>query len=165
MGTQQVLLIVLSVIIIGIAVAVGITMFSTQYSSSNREALKADLVTFAARAIAFYKTPASMAGGGSGNPGFGTSYNNYGFNTWLGFPRNAWGYSTSYRNDNGFFQTRQYGTVHQAQIYCLGRAKGQNPNSLPWPWEGAPASCKGNVQLILNIYADQDPPYTITVTN
>ncbi|MCK4357538.1 MAG: hypothetical protein KAW92_02105 [Candidatus Cloacimonetes bacterium] len=165
MGTQQVLLIVLAIIIVGAAVAVGITMFGKQSSSANIDALKADLMNIAANSMSFYKTPAGMAGGGSGNPGFGTSYTNYGFNTWLGFPRLPLYYYGSYSNDNGFFVTRQYGSVHEAQIYCLGRAKGQNPSSKPWPFADAPESCRGNVQLILNIYADRNPPYRITVTN
>ncbi|MCK4357539.1 MAG: hypothetical protein KAW92_02110 [Candidatus Cloacimonetes bacterium] len=165
MGTQQVLLIVLAVIIVGVAVAVGITMFSTQSSSSNREALKADLMNIAAESLSWYKTPAGMAGGGNGNPGFGNHWNNASCDIWKGFPRYCNGYTDSYRNDNGFFCTRFYGNGAAAQIYCLGRAKGQNPTSLPWPWAGAPESCRGNVQLTLNIYADRDPPYRITVNN
>ena len=166
MGTQQVLLIVLAIIIVGAAVAVGITMFSKQSSSANIDALKADLMIIAANAISFYKTPAGMAGGGSGNPGFGTSQYNYACNTWLGFPRNvSGGYSTSYRNDNGFFVTRFYGTVHQAQIYCMGRAKGQNPSYVnPYFWS-VPESVRGNVSLALNIFADRNPPYSIIVNN
>ncbi len=39
MGTQQILLIVLSVIIVGIAVAVGITMFNQQAENSNQKCL------------------------------------------------------------------------------------------------------------------------------
>nr|MBC8383659.1 hypothetical protein [Candidatus Cloacimonadota bacterium] len=48
MGTQQILLIVLSVIIVGIAVAVGITMFNAQSVNSNRNACIADMNNFAA---------------------------------------------------------------------------------------------------------------------
>ena len=165
MGTQQVLLIVLAIIIVGAAVAVGITMFGKQSSSANIDALKADLMNIARNAISFYKTPAGMAGGGSGNPGFGVTAYNFSCNAWLGFSRYTTAYSNSYRNDNGFFCVRYYGNVHQAQIYCLGRAKGQDPSSLPWPWASAPSSCRGNVRLTLNMYADRDPPYTITVNN
>ena len=165
MGTQQVLLIVLSVIIVGVAVAVSITMFSKQSSSSNREALKADLMNYAAQTLAWYKVPAGMAGGGNGNPGFGNTSYNLNCNTWLGFPRYCHYYGSSYRNDNGFFCSRFYGNGAAVQIYCLGRAKGQNPNSLPWPFEDAPESFRGNVRLTLNIYADQDPKYRIIVNN
>lgn len=65
MGTQQILLIVLSVIIVGIAVAVGITMFNQQAFNSNRNACMSDLNMFASQAQAFYKTPTSHGGAGS----------------------------------------------------------------------------------------------------
>ncbi len=62
---QQILLIVLSVIIVGAAVAVGITMFSTQAINSNRSAVLSDMNTFAASALAYFKTPTNLAGAGS----------------------------------------------------------------------------------------------------
>lgn len=65
MGTQQILLIVLSVIIVGIAVAVGITMFNQQAVNSNRNACIADMNNFAAQAMAWYRTPATHGGAGS----------------------------------------------------------------------------------------------------
>jgi len=64
MGTQQILLIVLSVIIVGIAVAVGISMFNTQSAAADQQAVNADLQSFAAQVIAYLKTPTSMGGGG-----------------------------------------------------------------------------------------------------
>jgi len=64
MGMQQILLIVLSVIIVGVAVAVGITMFKSQAVSSNRQAVIADINTLAGQALGFYKTPESFGGGG-----------------------------------------------------------------------------------------------------
>jgi hypothetical protein len=71
MGTQQILLIVLSVIIVGVAVAVGITMFATQATNSNRQALVGELQNLGAAAMQYYKTPAGQGGGGAGTPGFG----------------------------------------------------------------------------------------------
>ena len=65
MGTQQILLIVLSVIIVGIAVAVGITMFNAQATNSNRQAVMSDMNNLASSCFAFYKTPASHGGAGS----------------------------------------------------------------------------------------------------
>ena len=50
MGQQQLLLIVLSVIIVGIAVVVGIQMFGASAASSNLEAVTSDLLHLAARA-------------------------------------------------------------------------------------------------------------------
>ena len=65
MGTQQILLIVLSVIIVGIAVAVGITMFNAQATNSNRQAIMGDMNNLASSALAFYKTPTTHGGGGN----------------------------------------------------------------------------------------------------
>ncbi|MDA3813064.1 MAG: hypothetical protein PF570_02300 [Candidatus Cloacimonetes bacterium] len=65
MGTQQILLIVLSVIIVGIAVAVGITMFNAQAVNSNRQAIMGDMNNLASASLAFYKTPLTHGGGGN----------------------------------------------------------------------------------------------------
>lgn len=64
MGQQQLLLIILGVIIVGIAVAVGITMFKTNAVSANRDAVVNDLTNLAARAQQFYRRPVSLGGGG-----------------------------------------------------------------------------------------------------
>ncbi len=63
MGTQQILLIVLSVIIVGIAVAVGISMFNSQAVNANRQAIVSDMNNFGAQAMAYYRSPASHGGG------------------------------------------------------------------------------------------------------
>jgi Tfp pilus assembly protein PilE len=63
MGQQQLLLIILGVIVVGIAVAVGITMFTDNAISANRDAVTNDLVNLASRAQQFYRRPASMGGG------------------------------------------------------------------------------------------------------
>ncbi|MCK4957487.1 MAG: hypothetical protein KAS49_07605 [Candidatus Cloacimonetes bacterium] len=62
MGTQQILLIVLSVIIVGVAVSVGIQMFNTQKDSGAMQAIATDLQSFGAQLIAFENTPSSMGG-------------------------------------------------------------------------------------------------------
>jgi Tfp pilus assembly protein PilE len=63
MGQQQLLLIILGVIVVGIAVAVGITMFQDNAVSANRDAVTNDLVNLAARAQQFYRRPAALGGG------------------------------------------------------------------------------------------------------
>ena len=65
MGQQQLLLIVLSVIIVGIAVVVGINMFSASAASANLEAVTSDLLNLAARAQQYYVKPTGMGGGGN----------------------------------------------------------------------------------------------------
>jgi Tfp pilus assembly protein PilE len=64
MGQQQLLLIILGVIVVGIAVAVGITMFSDSAISANRDALTNDLVNLASRAQQYFRRPAALGGGG-----------------------------------------------------------------------------------------------------
>ena len=65
MGQQQLLLIVLGVIIVGIAVAVGITMFAGGAAQANFNAVMNDLQKIAADAQGWYRTPASLGGGGN----------------------------------------------------------------------------------------------------
>ena len=70
MGQQQLLLIVLGVIIVGIAIAVGISMFKSNAQSSNRDQVINDLNNLAAKAQQYYRKPTSMAGGGQSFVGF-----------------------------------------------------------------------------------------------
>ena len=65
MGQQQLLLIILGVIIVGIAIAVGIALFGSASVSSNKDALVNDLQNIAADAYQFKSRPQTM-GGGSG---------------------------------------------------------------------------------------------------
>jgi hypothetical protein len=64
MGTQQLLLIVLGVIIVGIAVVVGINIFGTNAEQANKDAITQDCLRLAAAAQGFYRKP-SMLGGGN----------------------------------------------------------------------------------------------------
>ena len=63
MGQQQLLLIVLGVIIVGIAVVVGINVFTASSVNSNRDAVIADLTTLASMAQQYYRKPIAMGGG------------------------------------------------------------------------------------------------------
>ena len=65
MGQQQLLLIILGVIIVGIAVAVGITMFQDNAVDQNRSAVIADLTTLSAKAQQYYAKPTTLGGGGN----------------------------------------------------------------------------------------------------
>ena len=70
MGQQQLLLIVLSVIIVGVAVSVGVNMFQSGAVDANRQALVSDVVNYAAKAQRHYRTPEALAGGGQNFDGF-----------------------------------------------------------------------------------------------
>ncbi len=63
MGQQQLLLIILGVIIVGIAIAVGLSLFSAQSVQSNRDAIINDMNNLAAQAYQYRIRPTSMAGG------------------------------------------------------------------------------------------------------
>jgi hypothetical protein len=65
MGQQQLLLIVLGVIVVGIAVVVGINLFNANAVSSNRDGVVSDLNNLGAMAQQHYKKPLSMGGGGN----------------------------------------------------------------------------------------------------
>ena len=65
MGQQQLLLIVLGVIIVGIAVVVGINVFTASSMDANRNAVISDLTNLAAMAQQYYRKPTALAGGGN----------------------------------------------------------------------------------------------------
>ena len=70
MGQQQLLLIILGVIIVGIAIAVGLSLFSAQSVQSNKDAIINDLNNIAAHAYQFRIRPSSMGGGNGAYTGY-----------------------------------------------------------------------------------------------
>lgn len=70
MGQQQLLLIILGVIIVGIAIAVGLSMFSSSSISSNKDATINDLNNLFANGYQYRIRPASMGGGGGKYTGY-----------------------------------------------------------------------------------------------
>ncbi|MFN3134910.1 MAG: type IV pilin protein [Candidatus Kryptonium sp.] len=73
MGQQQLLLIVLGVIIVGIAIAVGISMFKSSAVDANRNAVASDLANLASKAQRYYRTPVELGGGGNSFANFALS--------------------------------------------------------------------------------------------
>ena len=65
MGQQQLLLIVLGVIVVGIAVIVGINLFNSNSISSAKDGIVSDLNNLGAMAQQFYSKPVTMGGGGN----------------------------------------------------------------------------------------------------
>ena len=63
MGQQQLLLIVLGVIIVGIAVVVGISVFTASGSAANRDAVISDLTNLTSMAQQYYRKPTALGGG------------------------------------------------------------------------------------------------------
>ena len=70
MGQQQLLLIVLGVIIVGIAVVIGINVFVVQSEESAKDAIVSDCTTLGAMAQYYYRRPTSMSGGSNSFAGW-----------------------------------------------------------------------------------------------
>jgi len=70
MGQQQLLLIILGVIIVGIAIAVGLSMFTAQSVNANRDAIISDITNMAANSYQYRIRPNSMGGGGGSYVGY-----------------------------------------------------------------------------------------------
>jgi hypothetical protein len=112
MGQQQLLLIVLSVIIVGIAVVVGINMFNDQAASSNLDAVTADLMNLAARAQQHFRRPTAMGGGGG---------------SFALLTANAAGLAyltTQPTNENGTYSISTAGNATQVTVQGVGREDG-----------------------------------------
>ena len=116
MGQQQLLLIILGVIVIAIAVAVGITMFSDNAVHANRGAVINDLVNLAARAQQFYRRPTALDGGG---------------NSFVGLTADAGGISkltNQATNANGTYSIQSAGTTTGVVIRGVGTEHSDETN-------------------------------------
>lgn len=63
MGQQQLLLILLGIVVVGIAIIVGINLFRANAIETKRNNVTNDLVNLAALAQQYYMRPSSMGGG------------------------------------------------------------------------------------------------------
>ncbi len=120
MGQQQLLLIILGVIVVGIAVAVGITMFSDNAVNANRDAVSNDLVNLAARAQQFYRRPTALGGGG---------------NSFVGLTADAAGLSkltnmAGGQNANGTYSVTTAGTANQVVVQGVGTETAPDGNKV-----------------------------------
>ena len=64
MGQQQILLIVLAAVIVGIAVVVGMQMMGESAIDANKRACTQDLLNLATKAQQWFRTPTALGGGG-----------------------------------------------------------------------------------------------------
>src|ERR1700690_2931116 len=111
MGQQQLLLIILGVIIVGIAVAVGITMFQDNAVDQNRSAVIADLTTLAAKAQQYYAKPVSLGGGGNSVVGLTADATGLGDLASVAFTNNA----------NGTYTVKTAGTATTVILHGVGK--------------------------------------------
>ena len=70
MGQQQLLLIILGVIIVGIAIAVGLQLFQAGSVGANQDAIVNDIMNIASHAQQYMIRPESMGGGGGDFSGY-----------------------------------------------------------------------------------------------
>lgn len=71
MGQQQLLLVILVTILVGIATVVAINTFGSSNVNANRDAVRNDLAAMAASAQAWYIKPVMLGGGGNDFTGAG----------------------------------------------------------------------------------------------
>jgi len=74
MGQQQLLLIVLGVILVGVAVVLGIQYFGVGAEEGAKDELVAHSITVGANAQQWYKKPVAMGGGGNSFINFDTDF-------------------------------------------------------------------------------------------
>jgi hypothetical protein len=70
MGQQQILLIVLGVIMVGVALSVGLQQFIVGSESLNRDAIVNDIISIVGDAQTYYTRPNSFGGGNSSFTGY-----------------------------------------------------------------------------------------------
>ena len=70
MAQQQLLIIILGVIIVGIAIAVGILVFTGHSVSSNKDSINSDMMVLARLAYGYKLRPVPFGGGGNYYTGF-----------------------------------------------------------------------------------------------
>jgi hypothetical protein len=70
MATQQLLLIVLGVVIIGVMIVIGTVLFADHSAATCREAISQDLLVVAAKAQGYRRKPRIQGGGGGSFVGF-----------------------------------------------------------------------------------------------
>lgn len=107
MGQQQLLLIVLGVIIVGISIVAGISLFQNSAIDANRNAIIEDLHILGSNAQAYFRRPANFGGGGNSFVGYSLP---------PGFMSNA----------NGTYSIKTAGTATQIIFQGVGTEKGDN---------------------------------------
>lgn len=166
MGTQQILLIVLSVIIVGIAVTGGIGMFNQQSMNNNRTAIIADLNYIGANSLMFYRAPRSMGGGEGhwipfGDDGKVDKKQGGALGSWL----NMEGYDESAEGDkyftgNGvFWMNLESWTSDELIMIGSGKEKGNNKS-----YNSAGHGEDGCVEVELRVKGD-DKTFSLKVLN
>lgn len=124
MGTQQLLLIVLGVIIVGVAIAVGITIFNNQAFNNSRQAVATELSTYGTSAMQWWKTPEAQGGAGRTFPAEATAKTQ--ISSFVGFSPTADTLSTP----TGNFKLMT--TADAEHVVMVGIGKENRGTEYPW---------------------------------
>lgn len=140
MGTSQIIMMILSVILVAIAVAFAITTFNNHAINSNRQLVLNELNFLASQAYRYWRTPENM-GGASNNIDSSDQQNLEFFLRWSGNTNStASGTYTIIANDNGSVEIVGVGTE-------IGRDK------------------ENYVRAKLTVTPSSSEPYTISILN
>lgn len=111
MGQQQLLLIILGLIIIGVAVVVGIGLFQDNAVDHNRALMIADLKTLGAKAQHYYSRPATIGGGNKSFVGLTADARGVGMLAGVKYTDNA----------NGSYTIKTDGTPTEVVLHGVGK--------------------------------------------
>lgn len=125
MGQQQLLLLVLGIVIVGLAVVVGIQAFSENKKKANADALVNDGIRIASDAQAWKLKPQAF-GGGAGGTGWADANGTALSLAQLGYKLNG---SSQYENLNGFFTLSASGGVLSIIGQSLAVSSGAGDNN------------------------------------
>lgn len=103
MGQQQLLLLVLGIVIVGLAVVVGIQAFSENQKKANADALVNDAIRIASDAQAWKLKPGAFGGGASVTGWTGMTLGQIGYEVGDNDSTPAVAPATDYENLNGIF--------------------------------------------------------------
>ena len=114
MGQQQLLLIILGLIIIGVAVVVGVGMFQDNAVDHNRALVIADLKVLASKAQHYYSRPSTMGGGNKSFVGLTADVRGIGMLAGTAYTNNA----------NGSYIVKTDGNTTEVVLEGVGKVVG-----------------------------------------
>ncbi len=98
MGQQQLLLLVLGTIMVGLAIVIGINVFNQSAAKANEDSVRQDILTMAGKLELYYLEPVELGGGGHEFP-TSLTFTNFG----LYFNRDGSDATSTVTNENGTY--------------------------------------------------------------
>ncbi len=136
MGQQQLLLVILVTIIVGIATVVAINTFSSASDNANLDAVRQDVAQFASSAQGYFMKPTMLGGGGN-------SFNGITFNQ-VAFPTNdVSGDGLTAFNSNGHYVISTNDTT--VTITAIPSSRADGPLSLTSSLEAGSNALQGTI--------------------